>query len=166
MVKAHMVCSLLSYAAFLVAFLCGALFLIQERQVKRRTLGRLFHNLPSLETLDRANFAAIGIGFGLLTIGLLCGLLGTRAWLGRWWTGDPKEYLTVLLWIVYLALWWMRLRSTLRGRRVALLSTLGFGLMLYTFLGAGEFAPSWHPSLASRAMSGRAPYISLREMYQ
>ena len=152
MVTAHMACSLLSYAAFLAAFLCGMLFLIQERQVKRRTLGRLFHSLPSLETLDRANFAAIGVGFGLLTVGLLCGLLGTRRWFGRWWTGDPKEYLTVFLWFVYLALWVVRLRSTLRGRRVALLSVLGFGLLLYTFLGAGEFAPSWHPSPYERVM--------------
>ena len=94
----HMTCSLLSYAAFLVAFVSGMLFLIQERQLKRKTMGVLFHRLPSLETLDRANFLAISAGFGLLSIGVVFGLVGVDALLGRWWTGDPKTSATLVLW--------------------------------------------------------------------
>lgn len=147
MLLVHTLCSLLSYAAFLVAFLSGVLFLVQERQLKRKTLGVLFHRLPSLGRLDRINFLAIGIGFVLLTIGLALGLVGEHVLLGRWWSGDPKEYLTVGLWALYLGLWLIRLRATLRGRRVALLSVLGFSLVLFTFLGASWVMPSWHPSL-------------------
>ena len=147
MITLHTWCSLLSYGAFLVAFVAGALFLIQERQLKRKTMGRLFHRLPSLEALDRMNFLAIGAGFGLLTVGLVCGVLEVRLVLGRWWIGDPKESLTVCLWMSYLALWLLRLRSTLRGRRVALLSVLGFSLVLFTFLGASHWLPSGHPYL-------------------
>ncbi len=147
MLALHMGATLLSYAAFLIAFLSGLLFLIQERQLKRKTLGWLFHRLPPLEVMDRINFLAIGIGFALLTIGTVCGFLGTGILLGRWWIGDPKEYLTVLLWASYLVLWLIRLRATLRGRRVALLSILGFSLVLFTFLGAGRFVPSLHPYL-------------------
>lgn len=135
MVTIHLICSLLSYAAFLIAFVAGALFLVQERQVKRKHLGLLFHRLPSLHTLDRANFLSVGIGFALLSVGLACGVFGTKAWYGRWWSWDPKECLTVVLWSAYLVLWLVRLRSTLRGRRVALLSILGFALVLFTFLG-------------------------------
>ena len=147
MVVIHTLGSLLSYLAFLIAFLSGMLFLIQERQVKRQTIGILFRRLPSLETLDHVNFLAIGIGFWLLTLGVICGLVGSRELLGRWWTQDPKAYLTVLLWASYLGLWLMRLRSTLRGRRVALLSVLGFSLVLFTFLGVSRVAPSLHPYL-------------------
>ena len=145
MVLAHILCSLLSYAAFLVAFISGLLFLMQERQLKRKTMGALFHRLPSLEQLDRFNFASIGIGFGLLSLGLGCGVLGTRRMLGRWWMGDPKEYFTLALWGAYLVLWLTRLRATLRGRRVALLSIMGFSLVLFTYLGASWLLPSWHP---------------------
>ena len=148
MLAAHMLCSLLSYLAFLVAFVAGVLFLIQERQLKRKTLGMLFHRLPSLDALDRVNFVAIGAGFALLTVGAACGFAGVKALLGRWWLGDPKEYGTVLLWTAYLALWIVRLRATLRGRRVALLSILGFTLVAFTFLGAGYLVPSAHPYLA------------------
>ena len=147
MVAVHMVCSLLSYVAFLAAFVSGTLFLLQERQLKRKTMGVLFHRLPSLETLDRVNFLAIGTGFALLSIGVVFGLAGAGILLGRWWTGDPKESITLILWGSYLGLWLMRVRATLRGHRVALLSILGFSLVLFTFLGVSRFMPSWHSYL-------------------
>lgn len=147
MINLHTVCSLLSYGAFLIACVAAVLFLVQERQLKRKTLGALFHWLPSLDVLDRINFLAIGIGFALLTLGLAYGLISMRAAFGRWWLGDPKEYLAVVLWAAYCALWVIRLRSTLRGRRVALLSVLGFGLVLFTFIGVSHVLPSAHPYL-------------------
>ena len=145
MVIVHMVCSLLSYVAFLAAFISGVLFLLQERQLKRKTMGLLFHRLPSLEALDRINFLAISIGFGLLSIGVVFGLVGADVLLGRWWTGDPKTSATLILWGLYLGLWLVRLRATLRGRRVALLSVLGFSLVVFTFLGMSRLSP--HPYL-------------------
>jgi ABC-type uncharacterized transport system permease subunit len=145
MVFVHTLCSLLSYGAFLMAFIAGVLFLIQERQLKHKRMGWLFHRLPSLVVLDRVNFLAIGIGFGLLTAGLFCGIVGMRLLLGRWWVGDPKASLALLMWAAYCVLWLVRLRATLRGRRVALLSVLGFGLVLFTALGAGWWLHSWHP---------------------
>ena len=147
MVIVHTVCSLLSYAAFLIAFLSGIFFLIQERQLKRKHMGLLFHRLPSLGTLDRVNFAAISVGFGLLSLGVACGFVGARVLFGRWWRDDPKEYLTVALWISYLGLWIVRFRATLRGRRVALLSVVGFSLVLFTLMGAGWLLHSLHPYL-------------------
>ena len=143
----HTTCSLLSYVAFLIAFVSGVLFLVQERQLKRKTMGFLFRRLPSLETLDALNFQAVGTGFWLLSVGVLFGLLGSKSLLGRWWEGDPKEYVAVGLWLSYFALWLVRLRSTLRGRRVALLSMLGFSLVLFTFIGISRLVPSLHPYL-------------------
>jgi len=143
--RLHTWCSLLSYGAFLAAFAAGVLFLIQERQLKRKTMGVLFRRLPALESLDRVNFCAISAGFGLLTIGATSGFIESALLRGRWWTGDPKEYLTVLLWAGYLVLWALRRRATLRGRRVALLSIAGFSLVLFTFVGAGRLVPSLHP---------------------
>jgi ABC-type transport system involved in cytochrome c biogenesis permease subunit len=145
MIALHTWCSLLSYAAFLAAFVTGALFLILERQLKRKRMGMLFHRLPSLGALDRLNFLAISVGFGLLTIGATSGFVQAALVRGDWWTGDPKEYLTVSLWAGYLALWALRRRAVLRGHRVALLSVAGFTLVLLTFLGAGRLVPSLHP---------------------
>ena len=147
MITIHTVCSLLSYGAFLVAFVSGALFLIQERQVKRKRMGVLFHRLPALQTLDWINVVSIGVGFALLSLGLVCGLVGSRELLGVWWRWDSKELLAFLLWSSYLALWLVRLRSTLRGRKVALLSILGFTFVLFTLFGASRIFPTWHSYL-------------------
>lgn len=147
MVLLHMLCSLLSYGAFLVAFVAGVLFLVQERQLKHKRMGLLFHRLPSLGALDRINFLAIGAGFALLSLGMALGLIGVRVWLGRWWMDDAKTYLAVVLWFAYLGLWVMRLRATMRGRPVAFLSVLGFCLVLFTFIGASWLRPSAHPYL-------------------
>ena len=147
MVWVHITCSLLSYAAFLVAFVAGIFFLIQERQLKRKTMGVLFHRLPSLGALDRLNFQAISFGFALLSFGLLFGFVEVRVAFGQWWMADSKTYFAVIVWLCYLVLWIMRLRSTLRGRRVALLSILGFSLVLLTLLETSYLTQSAHPYL-------------------
>lgn len=147
MVTLHWVCSLLSYLAFLAGFVAGALFLVQERQLKQKRMGMLFHRLPALDTLDRWNFLAIGIGFALLTLGLVFGIVGSRVMLGRWWRWDPTELLALMLWMAYLVLWLVRMRATLRGRKVALLSMLAFTFALFTWAGVSRWLPTWHGSL-------------------
>lgn len=147
MIVVHLSCAWLSYAAFLTAFVAGTLFLIQEHQLKHKQMGFWFHRLPSLETLDRLNFQAIGAGWALLTMGMVLGVSQARDRLGSWWTGDAKEVLTVALWATYLLLWLVRLRSTLRGRRVALLSVIGFVLVVVSLVGAGRLLPNRHPYL-------------------
>jgi ABC-type uncharacterized transport system permease subunit len=144
-IAVHRWCSWLSYAAFLTAFVAGALFLLQERQLKHKRMGWLFRRLPSLGSLDRLNFLAISAGFGLLTIGATSGFIEMARLRGQWWIGDPKEYATVALWGAYFVLWVLREQAVLRGRRVALLSIAGFVLVLGTFLGAGRLLPSMHP---------------------
>ena len=144
-IAVHRWCSLLSYGAFLIAFISGVLFLLQERQLKRKRMGWLFRRLPSLGLLDRVNFFAISLGFGLLTVGATSGFIEMARLRGSWWIGDPKEYATVALWGAYFVLWILRERAVLRGRRVALLSIAGFSLVLATFLGAGRLLPSLHP---------------------
>ena len=146
-VLVHTIFSLLSYAAFLAAFVSGVLFLIQERQLKRKRMGALFHQLPSLGALDRINVVSLGAGFGLLTFGVLFGLLGFKRVSGTWWRWDPKETITVALWACYFVLWLVRLRTTLRGRKVAILSILGFTLVLFSWLGVNHRLPTWRAYL-------------------
>ena len=144
---AHIICSFLSYLAFLVACVSGMLFLVQERQLKAKHIGRLFHSIPSLAVLDRINWVAIAVGFALFTLGLLCGVARRRVTSGRWISWDPKEELAYVTWLAYAVLLVVRWMSTLRGRKVALLSILGFSLVLFTLLGIRTLLPTWHAYL-------------------
>ena len=143
----HIALSLVSYAAFLLACLSGILFLIQERQLKAKHIGRLFRSLPSLATLDRVNWCAIAGGCALFTLGLLCGMIGRHATVRQWVSWDPKEGLAYLTWAAYAVLLVVRWLSTLRGHKVALLSIWGFGLVLFTFFGIHTLLPTWHAYL-------------------
>jgi ABC-type transport system involved in cytochrome c biogenesis permease subunit len=143
----HIGLSLLSYGAFLVACISGVLFLVQERQLKLKQMGRLFHSLPSLASLDRLNLIAIALGFVLFTGGLLVGIAGRREALGQWMTLDAKEGLAYITWFSYAVLLVVRVLATLSHRKIALLSILGFSLVLFTFLGVETLIPSWHTTL-------------------
>ena len=142
----HIALSVLSYLAFLVAGISGILFLVQERQLKAKHVGRLFHSIPSLAALDQLNLWAIALGFALFTLALGCGVAGRHAAAGRWLL-EPTEGLAYVTWGLYAALLVVRLLSTLRGHKVALLSVLGFGLALFTFVGVHLLLPAWHAVL-------------------
>lgn len=140
--SAHAVSLWLSYTAFAVAFVFGACFLLQERQLKRKRMGWWFHQLPALGTIDRANYLALGLGFALLSFGVLSGWWKARTGVPGWWRSDPQAVLTMGVWGLYLFLWFVRFRSALRGRKVAWLSIGAFTLVLAVFLGLHHQPPS------------------------
>jgi ABC-type transport system involved in cytochrome c biogenesis permease subunit len=59
----HAITMFLGYAIFAMAFVASIMYLIQERQIKRKTRGTMFRRLPSLETLDSINHYSIIYGF-------------------------------------------------------------------------------------------------------
>jgi ABC-type transport system involved in cytochrome c biogenesis permease subunit len=96
----------------------------------------MFHRLPSLATVNELATSAAALGLTLLTLGIATGMLWSSAEVGRIWRNDPKEFFTVVTWLLYLFLIIYRSTSGWRGRRAAWIGVAGFGLVLCTFLGA------------------------------
>lgn len=140
----HILFAFVSYIAFLTAFVSGVVYLIEERHLKRKDPAILQDKSPSLEVLDKINYWAIAIGFTFFTVGIVYGLFLAKPIWGRSWNWDPKEVWTVATWGVYAFLLWVRATSTLRGRRLMLLSTLGFLFILFTFLGVNYILGGRH----------------------
>ncbi len=142
----HIALMLASYAAFAVAFLGGALFLYQERQLRTKRFGLLFHRLPALDAADRLTARSVLFGFPLLTLGILIG--GVRAHtqgnLSTAWFADPKAILSVFTWVLFLVVLALRLNMRYGGRRSAYLTVLGFGVLAFTVLGASLIGPGYH----------------------
>ena len=120
----------LAYAAFFVAFASGLMYLIQENELKRRRPQAFYYRLPSLEVCDELGYRALSIGFPLLTLGIVAGVL----WQAPWQL-DKKIIASFSTWIVYAVLIAYRFSAGLRGRRAAWMSILGFILILATFIG-------------------------------
>lgn len=131
-------------ALFALAFSAGIMYLLQERHIKRKSFGRLYLRLPSLERLDRINYVCIVIGFPLMTLGLVSGFAYAGAVWPSLWSWDPKEVFAVVTWVIYAVLLHERLAVGWRGRRAAWLAIFGFSAVLVTFLGVNLFMEGHH----------------------
>lgn len=130
----HTTLLLFAYASFFVAFAAGVMYLLQERELKLKTFGSVFHRLPSLSTVDDIGSTSASVGFTLLSLGIVTGVIWSSSRTGRLWHNDPVEIFAVITWVVYLTL--IHYRAQWRGRKAAWLGVAGFALVVCTFLGA------------------------------
>src|SRR5262249_26596015 len=101
----HVVLSVLGDAVFALAFSASLLYLVQEHRLKTRPGRGMLRHLPSLETLDRVNYACLVWGLLLLTLGIVSGIAWAHtAWGRQLWTSDPKLLFTLLVWGIYVVL--------------------------------------------------------------
>lgn len=121
----HVGVTLLGYAFFIGAFVAGALYLIQDRNLRRKAFGPIYYMLPPLESLDLWSARLIQIGFPLLTLGVATGLLIAHAVSPTLWQDDPKVIFTIAVWSVYGLYPLLRRLWGWGGRRAAWWSVLG-----------------------------------------
>jgi len=140
----HVLLLFVGDAVFAVAFGAGIMYLLQEKQVKRKKMGALFKRLPSLDVLDDVNYRCLTIGFPLLTMGIITGSIWAEYAWGSYWSWDPKETWSLITWLLYAALLHGRLTVGWRGRKAAILAIVGFGAVLFTFLGVNLLLPGLH----------------------
>ena len=131
----HSTLAFVSYATFSVAFGAAIMYLIQEHFLKKKQLGPLYQKLPSLDVLDDINYRCLTFGFPLLTVAIITGAIWAETAWGTYWSWDPKETWSLITWFIYAALLHGRLTTGWRGRKAALLSIIGFFVLLFTFLG-------------------------------
>jgi len=131
----HSTLAFLSYATFAVAFGAAIMYLIQEHFLKRKRLGALYQKLPALDILDEINYRCLTFGFPLLTVAIITGAIWAETAWGTYWSWDPKETWSLITWFIYAALLHGRLTTGWRGRKAAMLSIIGFFVLLFTFLG-------------------------------
>lgn len=133
-----------SYACFTIAAAVALLFLIQSHFLKKKQLGSLFLKLPPLDILDEIGYRCLAFGFPMLTVAIITGAIwADRAW-GSYWSWDPKETWSLITWFVYAALLHGRLTTGWRGKRAAILTIVGFLIMLFTFIGVNLWLPGLH----------------------
>ena len=140
----HVVVIFVGEAAFALACGIGLLYVLQERAIKTKRRGFFFKRLPALELLDNTGYACIVVGFTLLTIGLITGFVYAKSIWGSFWSWDPKEVWSGIAWLLYAALLHGRLALGWRGRKAAIMSMVGFGVLLFTFLGVNLLLKGHH----------------------
>jgi len=126
----HVTLAILGYAAFTLSFVLSLLYLIQSRQIRRARTGVLFSRLPALEVIGRMNRTAVSIGVAALLVSVALGAVwARRVWSG---VGDAKLAWAVFTLLLYAFLLWKD-RHGWKGQRVAVLSLVGFGLVIFSY---------------------------------
>ena len=141
---AHASLSLLAYDCFALAAVGGLMYLLQERNIKRKRFGLLYSRLPDLETLDRLGLHCLSVGFPLLTLGMITGSLWAWRAFGSYWRWNATEVWTLAVWLIYAALFHQRLTVGWRGRRAAWLAIGALALALFAFWGVTAFFSGYH----------------------
>lgn len=131
----HVIFAFLGDAAFAMACGIGIMYLIQEKHVKSKNLSKLFMKLPSLQTLDEINYHLITLGFPLLTLAMITGVIWANSAWGSYWRWDPKEVWSLITWLIYALVLHLRLTVGWRGKKAAILSIVGFAIVIFAFFG-------------------------------
>jgi ABC-type uncharacterized transport system permease subunit len=129
----HTVLAVLGYGALFVAFTMGALYLIQEGELRSRSPRRFYYVIPSLERCDTIGGRSVIVGIAFLTLAIITGFNWNKALNGHYWTGDPKQWAALAAWVIYAALLVARHRAGWGGRRAAWLGIAGFVVVVFTF---------------------------------
>ncbi len=139
---AHVITSFFGYAAFGVAFGVSIMYLVQAgRKPASETAGKT--RTPDAAVLDELTHQLIMFGFLFLTVGIISGAVWANSAWGRYWGWDPKETWSFITWLIYASLLHFRMMRGWRGRRIAVLSIIGFAAVLFTYFGV-NLLPGLH----------------------
>lgn len=145
--QVHVLTTMVAYGAFGVAAGLGLMRLLHQRPTKEnRSCSREgvagedgqepeeVEPAPP-ESVGRAMERAVALGFPWLTLGILSGAIWAHFAWGRYWDWDPKETWALVTWLWYLMILHLSPLPGWRGRRLAGLALIGFGMVLFTFVG-------------------------------
>lgn len=135
----HVTALMTAYAALIFSLVASLLYLVQERRLKNKRWPGFLHWLPPLETMDQIAQTTLILGFCGMTVGLFAGSLIAQERYGAVYFADPKIWLSLLVWGLYVAMLFVRRSKGLRGLRAVYLSSLVF-LAMVTVWAANIFS--------------------------
>ena len=152
----HVPVAILSTALFTIAFVVLVLHLVKARHESRvagasRAAGEgegappsLLDTLPTAGALDRASYALHIAAFPLWTFTLIAGAIwGQQAW-GTYWSWDPKEVWTFVIWVIYAAYLHSRATSGWSLRRSNTIAAVGYLAIIVNFTIVNMYFPGMH----------------------
>nr|YP_009315506.1 Cytochrome c biogenesis protein ccs1 [Liagora brachyclada]SCW24164.1 Cytochrome c biogenesis protein ccs1 [Liagora brachyclada] len=97
-----------------------------------------------LQSLDNLSYRIIGLGFPLLTVGIISGAVwANEAW-GSYWSWDPKETWALITWLIFASYLHSRLTKSWSGKKPAVLASIGFFIVWICYLGVNFLGQGLH----------------------
>lgn len=134
--NAHIAAAMLAYSLFTIAMLHAVLISQVEKRLHHATLPRVLQNLPPLLAMETLLFRMIGIGFVLLTLTLVSGVVFSEEIFGKAWQFNHKALFGFISWGVFAVLLWGHHFYGWRGRIAVRWTVSGFVFLLLAYLGS------------------------------
>jgi len=141
---AHVITCFVGYAAFAVSAGVAVMYLLKARQEGTEAPGGIMARMPASRVLDDLVYRAIIWGFPFLTAGIITGAAWANYAWGTYWSWDPKETWSLIVWLVYAVFLHARITRGWQGKRAAILSIVGFTATLFCYLGVNLLLSGLH----------------------
>lgn len=134
--RAHVTVAMLAYSLFTIAMLHAVLISQVEKRLHHPTLPRILSSLPPLLTMETLLFRMIAIGFVLLTLTLISGMVFSDEIFGEPWQFNHKVLFGFISWGVFAVLLWGHHFHGWRGRVAVHWTISGFVFLVLAYLGS------------------------------
>lgn len=134
--RIHLLIAMLAYSLLTIGALQAALMSVVEKRLHNVTQSSMAANLPPLLTLESLLFRIIGVGFVLLTLTVVSGILFSEELFQEPMQLSHKTVFAVLSWLVYAALLSGRYLWGWRGRTAVRWSLVGFVMLVLAYIGS------------------------------
>jgi len=131
--QVHILLSVLAYSVLTIAMVQAILLAVQDRNLRNRRPGGFVRALPPLATMESLLFQMIGLGFVLLTLSLITGVLFLEDIFAQHLV--HKTVLSIIAWVVFATLLWGRWRYGWRGRKAIRWTLGGFVILMLAYFG-------------------------------
>lgn len=141
----HVAVATAGMGVFGVGAVFSGLQIAKDRAVASgKEQGRVLSSLPAADVMDRLAYRINAVGFVLWTFTLISGAIwAEHAW-SRYWGWDPKEVVSLIIWVIYAAYLHARATRGWEGRKASWFSIIGFIATLVNFYGVNLFVNSLH----------------------
>lgn len=137
----HVAVALMAYSTLTIAAFHAVLMALQEtrlhtRSAKKGWLGAAIDQLPALLTMEKLLFRMIAIGFVLLSLTVLSGIVFSEQLFGRALRWDHKNVFALLSWLLFAALLAGRRWRGWRGKTALRFTLAGFATLALAYVGS------------------------------
>jgi ABC-type transport system involved in cytochrome c biogenesis permease subunit len=140
----HITMNVLGYAAFALSFVLSLIYLVQNQLLRRHRLQSVVWRFPPLETLERMSRSGVVVGLLSLLVGIAFGLMWFHRIYGRYWNGDWKESITLVILAVYAGYLWIGRTAAWRGARASALCVINFVFVLFSYSIVNLYLSGFH----------------------
>jgi ABC-type transport system involved in cytochrome c biogenesis permease subunit len=121
-VMMHVIPAFISELCLMLALVVSSVYLVQSKRIKKKLSSAITTPAPSLVILEKSNQFCLIIGFLAMTLAILSGVFWQASNSNKIFSGDPFQWLALVVWLVTAFLLHARINLNYSAHRVSKLT--------------------------------------------